>query len=131
MKITRPVSGKIFTHEEAMGTPSSESVRHRALELAVIDGRAAPNEQDWKRAFLELHGGHHDLNALGDESEMLGGMSETDRVAPSLGRRLHEEEIDGGESLGEELIAEGIEEAAHDQMLESRRSLDLREEKEE
>ena len=97
----------------------------------MIDGRSAPNEQDWKRAFLELHGGHHDPNALGDESEMLGGMSETDQVAPSLGRHIHQAQVDGGESLGEELIAEGIEEAAHDQMLESRRTIDLRDEKEE
>ena len=114
-----------------MGTPSSETVRQRAIELSVIDGRAAPNEQDWKRAFLELHGGHHDPNMLGDESEMLGGMSETDRVAPSLGRHVHQAETEGDESVGEELIAEGIEEAAHDQMLESRRTIDLPDEKEE
>jgi len=104
-----------------MGTPSADTVRQRAAELALIDGRSTPNEQDWKHAFLELHGGHHDPNAHDGDSEMLSGMSETDSVAPSLGRHIRQAETDGGESLGEELIAEGIEEANHDRMLESRR----------
>ena len=85
----------------------------------MIDGRETPTEQDWKCAFMELHGGHHDPN--GEESVMVGAITETDRVAPSLGRHIHQAETDGGESLGEELISEGLEEASHDRMLESRR----------
>lgn len=105
-----------------MGTPSPDEVRERAAELARIDGRDGPTEQDWKRAFLELHGGHHDPNAHGENGdEMLGVITETDSVAPTLGRHIHQNDIDGGENLGEELIAEGLEEAAHDRMLESRR----------
>ncbi|MEI8234318.1 MAG: hypothetical protein WCH57_06490 [Verrucomicrobiota bacterium] len=104
-----------------MGTPSAETVRQRAAELAAIEGRDTPSEQDWKRAFQELHGGHHDPNARGEETEMLGAVTETDRVAPTLGRHLHEMDIDGGESVGEELISEGIEEAEHDQMVQSRK----------
>ena len=89
--------------------------------MARIDGRDAANEQDWKRAFMELHGGHHDPNPREEESEMLGAITETDSVAPTLGRMIHERDIDGGDNLGEELITEGLEEAAHDQMLASRR----------
>jgi len=121
MKISRPVSGKILSHAEGLGTPSAEMVRQRAVELAAIDGRDAPYEQDWKRAFQELHGGHHEPNAREDESEMLGAVMETDTVAPTLGRRLHEMDIEGDESLGEELISEGLEEASHDRMVQSRR----------
>ena len=121
MKISRPVTGKILSHAEGMGTPSAETVRQRAVELAAIDGRDTPYEQDWKRAFQELHGGHHDPNARDDETEMLGAVTETDTVAPTLGRHLHEMDIDGGESVGEELISEGIEEAEHDQMVQSRK----------
>lgn len=130
MKITRPVSGKILAHDEGLGTPDSEAVQKRALELALIDGRTTPTEQDWKRAFLELHGGRHDPNSLGDENEMIGGISETDRVAPSLGRHVRYAEVEGAESVGEELVSEGIEEAEHEQMLESRRTIDLPEETE-
>lgn len=122
MKISRPVSGKILSHDEGMGTPSADTVRQRAAELAMIDGRSAPTEADWKRAFLELHGGHHDPHPSDEENEMLGAITETDSVAPTLGRHIHQADIDGGESLGEELITEGLEEAAHDQMLESRRA---------
>lgn len=121
MKITRPVSGRILNHAEGMGTPSAETVRQRAAELAAIDGRDAPTEQDWKRAFMELHGGHHEPGGHEEESERLGAVMETDTVAPTLGRHLHEMDIEGSESLGEELVSEGIEEATHDQMIESRR----------
>ena len=121
MKISRPVSGKILSHAEGMGTPSADTVRQRAQELAMIDGRELPTEQDWKRAFLELHGGHHDPSLYGDDNEMTGAITETNSVAPTLGRHIHEMDTDGGDSLGEELITEGLEEASHDRMLESRR----------
>jgi hypothetical protein len=121
MKINRPVSGKILSHGEGMGTPSAETVRQRAEELAMIDGRETPTEQDWKRAFMEVHGGHHDSSLNGDDSEVVGAITETDSVAPTLGHHVHEVDIDGGENLGEELISEGLEEASHDRMLESRR----------
>jgi len=121
MKISRPVSGKILSHGEGLGTPSADTVRQRAQELALIDGRETPTEQDWKRAFLEVHGGHHEPGLYGEDNEMVGAITETDRVAPTLGRHVHQADIDGGESLGEELISEGLEEASHDRMLESRR----------
>jgi len=105
MKITRPMWGKIISHDEGLGTPSAETVRQRARELAMIDGRETPTEQDWKRAFLEVHG------------------------APTLGRHVHQMDTDGADSLGEELITEGLEEASHDRMLESRRK-DAEEDKE-
>ncbi len=130
MKISRPVSGKILSHSEGMGTPSADTVRQRASEIAMIDGRETPNEQDWKRAFLELHGGHHEPNLTGDDSEMVGAISECDGVAPTLGHQVHQAEIDGGESVGEELISEGLEEAMHDQMLEACRQEEREEETE-
>lgn len=121
MKISRPVSGKILSHSEGLGTPSADTVRRRASELATIEGRDVPTEQDWKRAFLELHGGYHDPNINDGDDGMVGAITETDSVAPTLGRHIHGADTDGGENLGEELIAEGLEEASHDRMLESRR----------
>ena len=85
MKISRPVSGRILTHAEGMGTPSADTVRQRARELAQIDSRPAPSELDWKRAFLELH------------------------------------DLPESDSLGEELISEGLAEADHDLMLAARK----------
>ena len=106
-----------------MGTPSADTVCLRAKEIALIEGRTAYNEQDWKKAFQELHGGRHDLGeGNGEDDEMQEVSSERDMVAPSLGHHVGRAEIEGGESLGEELVAEGIDEAVHEQMLEARRN---------
>ena len=58
-----------------MGTPSADTVRQRAMELARIDGRETPTEQDWKRAFLEINGGHHESNLYWEEGEMVGAIT--------------------------------------------------------
>ena len=125
MRITRPVLGKILQHAQGLGVPSADTVRQRAFEIAKIDGREQYHEQDWKRAFLELHGGHHDLgDRNGEDDEMLELISERDMVAPSLGHHVKRMDADGGESLGEELVAEGLDEAVHEQMLEARQKED-------
>ena len=122
MRITRPVLGKILQHALGLGVPSPETVRQRAREIALIEGREEYTEQDWKRAFHELHGGHHDTGEQnGQDDEMAGATSERDMVATSLGHQVNRGEVDGGDSMGEELVAEGLDEAAHDQMLEASR----------
>ena len=106
-----------------MGVPSAETVRQRAMELALIEGRSIYTDEDWKRAFHELHGGHHENGENGHraaDDEMIEAISERDMVAPTLGHH-HNNEVEGGASLGEELVAEGLDEAVHEQMLESRR----------
>jgi len=120
MKIARPVSGRILSHAEGLGVPSADTVRQRARELAQIDGRSSASELDWKRAFLELHGGH-DSASREEENEMLGAMTDMNAPAPTLGRLVRQADIDGGDNLGEELISEGLAEADHDRMLEARR----------
>ena len=132
MRITRPVVGKILHHANGMGVPSPDTVRERAQELARIEGREGYNDEDWKRAFHELHGGHHGNEseaARAADDEMAEAISERDMVAPTLGHH-NSHNIDGGESLGEELVAEGLDEADHDRMLEARRSDDAEAEEE-
>lgn len=127
MRFTRPVLGKILQNAEGLGTPSPDTVRRRAQELALIEGRPEYNEHDWKCAFRELHGGHHetgDENGPSPDDEMLMDTSERDMVAPTLGHHSAPK-MDGGENVGEELIAEGLDEAVHNQMLEARRVIDI------
>ncbi|MEI6349852.1 MAG: hypothetical protein WCP06_01955 [Verrucomicrobiota bacterium] len=123
MKIKRPVVGKILCHTNGLGVPSPETVRERALELARIEGRTEYTDEDWKRAFRELHGGHHgnenEATRAADD-EMIDTASERDMVAPTLGHH-NGHNIDGGDCIGEELVAEGLDEADHDRMLASRR----------
>jgi hypothetical protein len=123
MKVTRPVLGKILEHTQGMGVPDPDTVRRRAQEIAMIEGRLSFNREDWKQAFHELHGGH---NGDGSDDDMLDTISERDMIAPSLGHHPGRTEVeDGSRSIAEELVAEGLDEAEHDRMLEARRSVDI------
>ncbi len=117
-----PLSGKILYGTRGLGVPTPATVSQRAKELALIEGRAEANEIDWHRAFLELHGGHHDGNP---GKTMTNAASERDMVAPSLGHQIPPTPLENAESLGMELVAEGLDESAHDQMLQARRWVDL------
>jgi hypothetical protein len=134
MRITRPVLGKILQHSQGLGVASPETVRRRAQELAVIDGRDVYTDQDWKRAFHELHGGNHDTgdsNGHGLDDEMKDAISERDMIAPSLGHHVGRMEMEGGDCIGEELVAEGLDEAAHDHMLQAHQRDESKEEPDE
>jgi len=93
-----------------------ETVRQRASELARIDGRTEYNENDWREAKRELHGGHEVLNHDGS-AEMAAVVSERDFVISDLGHRVETSSSDTTDNPGEELVAEGMDEAVHDQML--------------
>lgn len=116
----KPQSAKIINHSEGLGMPCAETVRRRARELAQIAGREEFNEADWREAKRELHGGHetNDTNGEMDLSEMVSGH---DMVASSLGHHVANVGMDDQENMAEELIAEGMDEAVHEQMLAARR----------
>ncbi len=109
--------------------PCADTVRQRALELARIDGRDEHNERDWLEAKRELHGGHetNDTNGEMDISEVISGH---DMVASSLGHHVANVGLDDQENMAEELIAEGMDEAVHEQMLAAREEEDEDEQEE-
>jgi len=119
MNSMKPASAKIIQHSEGLGIPSAETVRRRAEELALINGHASYSEEDYLEARHELHGGHV-FNDTNGESEIHLFVSERDMVVGSVGR--HIENISGDDSFNvvEELIAEGMDEAVHEQMLAAR-----------
>ncbi len=119
MNTSRPPYAKILVHANGLGVPSPEMVRQRARELAQIDGRAEHNEVDWQRARQELHGGHQ-ASWDDEEDRMPQSISERDMTATDMGH--HTENMIGGEdNVLEELVAEGMDEAVHDRMLEASR----------
>jgi hypothetical protein len=130
MSTTKPQSAKIIQHSEGMGMPCADTVRKRALELAQIDGRHEFNEQDWIEAKRELHGGHepNDTNGEMDISEVVSGH---DMVASSLGHHVANHGFEDQENVAEELIAEGMDEAVHEQMLAARNEVEDEAEEEE
>lgn len=123
----RPTPAKIIQHAEGMGAPNAETVRLRAREIALINGHAEFNDEDWREAKRELHGGHEVINGNGD-LEMAALVSEHDMVVGDLGHRVETMAPDDGDSILEELIAEGMDEALHEQMLAARRAEPVEEE---
>ena len=129
MSTLRPHSAKILQHSTGMGAPNADLVRRRAHELALIAGRAEFGEEDWRQAKRELHGGHEFAEAV-DGADMTSLVSGCDMISSDPGHHVERLGMDSSENLGEELIAEGMDEAVHEQMLASRLE-DLAEEDEE
>ena len=116
MNMAHPLQAKIVSHAAGLGAPSAEDVRLRAHEIAQIDGRHGFNDGDWQQAKNELHGGHesdHD----GEEDELRIGSGSFRSIPTDTGHRVAQTPLENEVSLGEELIAEGMDEAMHDRML--------------
>ena len=115
--------GKINLHGNGLGVPSPELVEKRAREIAMIDERD-PNEfteADWHQAKNELTGvGASHVPEEVDE-DASDERSERDEVPGASGHRAPRSGFEEDENVGEELVSGGIEEAAHDQMVEARR----------
>jgi hypothetical protein len=118
----RSGGGKISLHGNGMGVPSPEDIERRAREIAMIDERD-PNEftdADWNQAHQELLGVEN--NNPPEETADNAEITEEWNVVPgSKGHRAPRPIAEEEESLGEHLVSDGREEAAHDQMLEARR----------
>ncbi len=106
-----------------------EDVRRRARELAEIEGWPEPTEEHWRQAKRELHGGHEFDNGS-DEHDMQLLVSEHDFVSADPGRHTPRVTSEDDEHVVEELIAEGMDEALHEQMLQARREQNEEEEEE-
>jgi len=115
-------SGKISLHGNGMGVPSPEDIERRAREIAMIDERNPEEftDADWNQARQELMGreNNNPPEETPDNAEIT---EEWNVVASSKGHRAPRPNADEEESLGEHLVSDGREEAAHDQMLEARR----------
>lgn len=113
-------TGKISVHGDGMGAPTPELIERRAREIAMIDERE-PNDYtdaDWDQARRELMGAPTDsapedlgVEISADEHEM---------IPESIAHRAPRSASADDESIGETLVSGGLEEAAHDQMLEAR-----------
>lgn len=119
MSAHHPQSAKIMQHAEGLGAPNADQVRRRAAELAFLDGRSDFNENDWAAAHRELHGGSGHSNSE-DEAEMVALVSEHDMIVTDVGHRIQNMGMEDAENVVEELIAEGMDEAVHEQMLAAR-----------
>ena len=115
--------GKISLHGNGMGVPSPEDIERRAREIAQIDERNPDefSEADWAQARKELRGAEHPTPQ--EETKGSAEMSNDWEVtADNRGRRVPRPGAEEDEeTVGENLVNDGVEEATHDQMLEARR----------
>lgn len=112
-----------------IGTVTRAMVRKRALELAIINGRAEPevSKSDWDQAKRELTGEPH----RDPKKAALESAPESERWDPVPGFTGHQvpaapsaDEDDEGRSDNERLVEEGVEGAEHDQMRQAGRKRD-------
>ena len=123
MKEKKPIGGKISLHGNGMGVASPEDIERRAREIAMIDERNPDDftDADWSRARQELMGVEN--NDAPEENDKTIKMEREWEITPdNRGRRVPRPGIEEDEeSVGEQLVTDGREEAARDQMLEARR----------
>ena len=118
---SQPGFGKISVHGDGMGAPTPELVERRAREIALIDERNPEDftDADWDQAQRELLG--QETNSAPEDVPTATEVEEEHEIIPaSPGHRAPRAGFEDDENLGEQLVAGGLEEAAHDQMLEAR-----------
>lgn len=115
---------KIEIRGEGVSGFSSADIERRAKELALIDNRAVATDVDRERARAEFR--DRDLpDAVNEDAESMQSMSR-DPSDPMVdrGRQTPEHGVDDPKTTLEHLALEGVEEAQHEQMVESRNHVD-------
>lgn len=118
-------SPKVTMSGRGLGVYSRADVNRRARELALIDNRTEATDEDRARALAEFQ----DRNlpdAVNEDAESMQSMSR-DPSDPMVdrGRQAPEYTVDTDEKTSiEKLALEGVEEAQHEQMLQSRNLID-------
>lgn len=122
MKNTRnPASGKIINHDQAVGLTDLSDIEKRAREDARIEGHREVSNTDRRQAEAELEG--DDIPPVTDEdAEGTSSLSRDPSEPASIpGRQIKDREGEDEQLATERLVAEGVNEAEHDQMLAARR----------
>ena len=124
---TNPLKQGLLTENSAgIGTVTRAMVRERAVELAVINGRAPRDvsKSDWDQAKRELTG-ESDTDPTDTLLESAPESERWDPVPGSVGGKVpaapSADEDEEGRSDNERLVEEGIAGAEQDQMLQAAR----------
>lgn len=121
MNIKQPTRGKILLHGLGSGSIAGSDVERRAEEIASINGHGSITNSDRDEARAELDGGMIPATT-GDDVEGVAGLIRDPSEPPSVrGHQTPNREGPDGQKAVERLVAEGVEEAEHDQMLAARR----------
>ncbi len=114
----RELSGK------ELGVPTRADVERRAVELAPIDNRPEATDEDRIRVLAEFQ--DRTLpDAVNEDADTMQSMSR-DPSDPLVdrGHRIPDHVGEDEKTMVEKLALEGVEEAQHDQMIQSRNLVD-------
>jgi hypothetical protein len=111
------ISGKFLARAKPLGTVTEEMVLRRAKEIAVTKGRLGNNftQDDMDDARRELTGFPlEDSDDLEQQAPATGAWLSD---APGTSRKAPVRPAGDEQTVGEKLVQEGVEEAAHHQMM--------------
>src|SRR5688572_12074799 len=123
-KPSRPISPKIELHGKGVSGFSPADVERRALELALIDNRTTATDDDRARARAEFQA-RNLPDSMNEDAETMQSLSRdpsdpmTDR-----GHQSPEYGADDEDTALQKIALEGVEEAQHEQMVQSRGNID-------
>ena len=111
-------------HGTGVGAFTKADVERRARELALIANRTEPTDEDRALALAEFRD-RHLPDAVNEDAESMQSMSR-DPSDPMVDRGRQVPEYGGEDEKAalEHLALEGVEEAQHEQMVESRNTID-------
>ena len=114
-------NGKIINRDQAVGLTDETDIEQRAREDARIEGHRTVGEDDRRQAEMELEGS--DLPPVSNEdAEGISSLSrDPSEPASTPGRQIPNREGEDEQLATERLVAEGVNEAEHDQMLAARK----------
>lgn len=125
---TNPLTHGVLTESGVgIGAVSRKMIRERAIEIGLINGHPAGEvtKTELDQAKRELTGGP----TISPKIALLRSAPEADRWNPVPGSTGHqapesgsEDEDAEGRSVAAQLVAEGVREAAHDQMVQAARA---------
>lgn len=98
-----------------LGSPDSNEIERRAIELAMIDGRHSFTDADLAQAAAELSGGTPDSLSPESDAPIVEELETWDEPVNEHGRKVEETELEDEAAVDEELIADGLDEADHSQ----------------
>jgi len=115
--------GDLPTEQNELTVPTEEMVTQRARELALIDERNLDQftDADWEQARRELTGVEMS-GSPEDALEAAAALSERSSIPGETGREIPRVAPKDEALLDERLASRGVEEAAHDQMVEAAKS---------
>ena len=117
MRKANVIRGRIEQHAKALGTVTPEMVEDRAREIALTNGRLADQftQADLDQARAELQAAQHAPPEPAQDEDLDYSPQEDASVPPNhqAPTKLATDE----QTLPEDLVREGAEEAAHEQMV--------------